>query len=291
MDQETPDHTVSDSRVLAGADVVTDSHRRCESFRLDRALPGPKNAMAVQQLTSRLNHYEPLITFSHLLFSAIHRDVSDGQQVFVLTDPDGWILDVVSDPSAVVQCATGLGVRVGVSLHERSGGTNATALVLRGRRDCAVVGDQHFLQIFHSCCSVGVPILDMDGELRGSVGIWACGATQLSEKLVVAKYLAKDLGRFIGQVGLERAGFPVEIPTAAGGVSSSREEPTTPRLTDRQHEVLKLYANGLSYKEIARELGVQSTKTIQAHLNAIRDKLGASNHRESIQRASACGVL
>lgn len=62
-------------------------------------------------------------------------------------------------------------------------------------------------------------------------------------------------------------------------------------LTERQRQVLKLFAEGLSYKQIAKQLNVTSHKTIEDHLDAIRAKLGAGSRRERIRRAIDLGLL
>lgn len=48
------------------------------------------------------------------------------------------------------------------------------------------------------------------------------------------------------------------------------------RLTQRQAEVYKLLAEGLTEKEVANELGV-SAKTVNAHKTAVQSKTGAKN--------------
>lgn len=48
------------------------------------------------------------------------------------------------------------------------------------------------------------------------------------------------------------------------------------RLTPREVEVVKLFADGLSYGGIARRLGV-SENTVKNHATSIRQKLGAAD--------------
>jgi two-component system NarL family response regulator len=71
--------------------------------------------------------------------------------------------------------------------------------------------------------------------------------------------------------------------------------PETPRpaaqdLSPRQESVLRLIANGRSYKEIAAELGI-SRNTVQAHIQDIYDKLHAINRQDAMRRARVLGYL
>jgi DNA-binding NarL/FixJ family response regulator len=54
--------------------------------------------------------------------------------------------------------------------------------------------------------------------------------------------------------------------------------------SDRELEVLKLAAKGMSNKEIASELAL-SVRTVQSHLGNIFDKLGVSSRTEAVLRA------
>ncbi len=52
-----------------------------------------------------------------------------------------------------------------------------------------------------------------------------------------------------------------------------------------------LFSQGLSYKKIAQDLQLQSVKTIQEHLDAVRTKLGATNRRDCIRKAIEQGLI
>ena len=61
-------------------------------------------------------------------------------------------------------------------------------------------------------------------------------------------------------------------------------------LTEREMEVLRLVAAGLSNPEIAREL-VIAVSTVKSHINHIYGKLGVKNRMLAIDRARAVGLL
>ncbi|WP_175412343.1 response regulator transcription factor [Streptomyces sp. TRM64462] len=73
-------------------------------------------------------------------------------------------------------------------------------------------------------------------------------------------------------------------PTAPG-----QDDSGTPRLTDRETEVLRLVAKGLSYKQIAERL-VISHRTVQNHVQNTLGKLQLHNRVELVRYAIERGL-
>ncbi len=61
------------------------------------------------------------------------------------------------------------------------------------------------------------------------------------------------------------------------------------RLTDRETEILKCVADGLSNKEIARRLSINE-KTVKAHLNNVFGKLGVHSRTQAALHAIRTGI-
>ena len=61
-------------------------------------------------------------------------------------------------------------------------------------------------------------------------------------------------------------------------------------LTDREQEVLRLLARGLTNKEIAAEL-VITERTVKFHVSSILSKLDASNRTEAVTLAAQHGLV
>ncbi len=66
--------------------------------------------------------------------------------------------------------------------------------------------------------------------------------------------------------------------------------PDLPALTPREEEVLRLLAQGLSGKEMARALGL-SPDTVRDYLERLYAKLEARNRVQALERARALGFL
>ncbi|WP_328745112.1 AAA family ATPase [Streptomyces sp. NBC_00285] len=73
-----------------------------------------------------------------------------------------------------------------------------------------------------------------------------------------------------------------------GPLAATRENPAG--LTERQLQVMRLLAEGLTNAEIAARL-VVSVRTIDNHVRAVLDKLGAPSRRQASARAAELGLL
>jgi DNA-binding CsgD family transcriptional regulator/tetratricopeptide (TPR) repeat protein len=78
----------------------------------------------------------------------------------------------------------------------------------------------------------------------------------------------------------------VHIPR--GQVQSTRDSPAG--LTERQTDVVRLMAEGLTNAEIAARL-VLSVRTVDTHVGAILNKLAARTRRDAVARAKALGLV
>ena len=76
------------------------------------------------------------------------------------------------------------------------------------------------------------------------------------------------------------------VPPGAGAGTAG----DTPRLTDRETEVLRLVAKGLSYKQIADRL-VLSHRTVQNHVQNTLNKLQLHNRVELVRYAIRRGLI
>jgi DNA-binding NarL/FixJ family response regulator len=77
------------------------------------------------------------------------------------------------------------------------------------------------------------------------------------------------------------AGFVLDAFASAGGsdVAKPSFDPELDQLTNREREVLRLIAQGYTYKEIAKELFI-SVKTVETHVSSVLRKLQLSTRHQ-----------
>jgi DNA-binding NarL/FixJ family response regulator len=135
-----------------------------------------------------------------------------------------------------------------------------------------------------------VLILSASGEQDDVLAAVKAGATG---------YLVKSASReeLLDAVRRTARGEPVFTPGLAGLVlgefqrrsEESAHQPPDERLTDRETEVLKLVAKGLSYRQIAERL-VLSHRTVQNHVQNTLGKLQMHNRVELTRYAIEHGL-
>jgi DNA-binding NarL/FixJ family response regulator len=75
------------------------------------------------------------------------------------------------------------------------------------------------------------------------------------------------------------AGFVLDAFAATPGDAKPSVDPELDQLTSREREVLRLIAQGYTYKEIARELYI-SVKTVESHVSSVLRKLQLSTRHQ-----------
>ena len=98
---------------------------------------------------------------------------------------------------------------------------------------------------------------------------------------VATAYVSKLLNAFDAQDPIRRG--PADL---ASPMAQPLEEP----LTDRELEVLRLVATGMSNRDIAREL-VLATGTVKKHINNIFTKLDVRSRTQAVAQATELGLL
>ena len=143
--------------------------------------------------------------------------------------------------------------------------------------------------------SVRILVLSASGEQDDVLEAVKAGATG---------YLVKSASReeLVDAVGRTAVGDPVFTPGLAGLVlgefrrmatdprpPTAQAGPAAPRLTDRETEVLRMVAKGLSYKQIAERLFL-SHRTVQNHVQNTLNKLQLHNRVELVRYAIEKGL-
>ena len=142
--------------------------------------------------------------------------------------------------------------------------------------------------VLATCPASRVLILSASGEQQDVLDAVKAGA---------AGYIVKSAGRaeFLDAVRKTAAGDAVFSPGLAGLVLgefrrlAASHAPDTPRLTEREAEILGMVGTGMSYKQIADRL-VLSHRTVQNHVQNTLNKLHLHNRVELIRYAIEHGL-
>lgn len=118
---------------------------------------------------------------------------------------------------------------------------------------------------------------DMPGYVREALGAGAAG-------YVLKDTAIGDLCAAIEQVLAGQSALPLDLVTAAlrtpASIGSTPSGDLAQILTQREREVVALVAEGLTNKEIARELGI-SPATVKVHVERLIGKLGVADRTQA----------
>jgi len=178
------------------------------------------------------------------------------------------------------------------------GGTQAVRVAAATRPDVVVLDlqlpDLSGVDVIHGLLGAHPPVrvlmLSASGEQQNVLDAVKAGASG---------YLVKSAGRaeFLNAVRRTADGDAVFTPGLAGLVlgeyrrlaAAPAPVADTPRLTERETDVLRLVAKGLSYKQIAERL-VVSHRTVQNHVQNTLGKLHLHNRVELVRYAIERGL-
>ncbi len=182
---------------------------------------------------------------------------------------------------------------------EASDGKEAVQLAIRERPDVVVMdfampqlnGIEATRQIKAIAPGIAVLVLTAYDSDQYIFGFLEAGA---------AGYLLKDMhvDEVIKAIRAVYAGESALHPTVARRVIDRFVRPMEKRmqqdaldqLTERELEVLKLAAKGMSNREIAQELGI-SVRTVQTHLNNVFGKVDVGSRTEAVIHALRKGWI
>jgi DNA-binding NarL/FixJ family response regulator len=190
-----------------------------------------------------------------------------------LTDRGLQVVATAADADAAVRIATA--TRPQVVLMDLNLGATSGVAAIEGI--LAVLPDTRIL------------VLSASGEHADVLDAVKAGATGYLVKSASAEELLAAVQR-------TAEGFPVFTPGLAGlvlgefrRIAAEPGEPVVPALTDRETEVLRLVAKGLTAKQIGERL-VVSHRTVESHVQNTLRKLQLNNRAQLVRYAIEKGL-
>jgi two-component system, NarL family, response regulator len=196
---------------------------------------------------------------------------------------------VADDHPALVQAVVDYLRAAGIDVVATAAdGDRAVTLVSETRPDVALVdfrmprlaGLELLEQLRSASPETRLVVYTADADetvVRGALGAGANG-------IVLKEAPLADLLRALTSV--VQGSTYVDPGLAALGIGA----PATPRLTEREGDVLALLAEGLSHDEIGSRLSI-SGETVRTHVRKACDRLGATTRTEAVAKALRLGLI
>jgi sigma-54 dependent transcriptional regulator, acetoin dehydrogenase operon transcriptional activator AcoR len=151
-------------------EVILRSWQRCQAIGVNPNDNSIHPHLQGVGLAKALGHREKLLAVAHPFMADLYAIVKGTGFVVVLTNEDGYILELFSDEGADETPMTS-NFFVGASWHERDAGTNAIGTALEEQTPTQVTGSEHYCRKHHRLTCSAAPLFDPDDQLIGILDI------------------------------------------------------------------------------------------------------------------------
>jgi transcriptional regulator of acetoin/glycerol metabolism len=151
-------------------EVILHSWQRCFATGVDPYKRGLHDHLQGDGLTAALRRRECLISVAHPFMTDLYAIVRGSGFVVVLTNEDGYILELFGDEGAGETPMTS-NFFIGASWHEKDAGTNAIGTAIEEQQPVQVSGPEHYCRKHHCLTCSAAPIFDPDDNLIGILDI------------------------------------------------------------------------------------------------------------------------
>jgi two-component system nitrate/nitrite response regulator NarL len=209
------------------------------------------------------------------------------------------VLVFAKDPLARAGLATLLAGQEGVIVVGRVGTSDDLAGALDAHRPDVVLCDMGWepeTALAHLAENrLGIPIgvlaIDEESAQQGwRAGVQGVLRRDAEPASIAAAVVAVAQGFLVVDAAYRTLLAEPQPPQMPMSWSQEDEATLLEDLTAREHQVLRLLAEGLPNKTIAQRLDI-SEHTVKFHVNAILGKLGVSSRTEAVVRATRLGLI
>ncbi len=168
---------------------IKESWMRSRALGIDPENGSSPTVLSEQEFAALLFKKKNLITIAVPFMERLYEVISNSGFSVVLTDEQGFILEIVATPDLIESVAeTKVNYRPGVRWREEDVGTNGIDLVLRLKKPYQISGAEHYAATHHPVSCIGAPIFNANGQLTGT--LTASGYFQAIQKHTLAMIMA-----------------------------------------------------------------------------------------------------
>lgn len=238
---------------------ILNSWRRCLDAGVVSAAACPDSCIEDSELEIKLRKNKMMVSVFKEVIKKLPIQVAK-DHYFILTDHTGFLLCIENKSAPAF-------LKEGIFLTEEISGTNAIALAIKLKRNVYTMPQHHFCMFLKEIHFFATPLIYKQ-KMLGVLAIAAVGQPIKKEWFVITdllKYRMLNEIEYAKKLGHIRAGDKI-------------------RLNDKQLEVLKLLAKGLTETAVAIELKI-SVHTVRYHKKVIFEKLGTGSIVDAIVKA------
>ncbi len=205
---------------------------------------------------------------------------------------DVRVLVVADNPFTRAGLVTLLGERDGIIIAGQSAPEEGLLASAQVYRPDVIVWEIGAADALNAECLADVKdiapaVLALLSDDDQSPALSAAGVQGILGRSADAAAIAAAIAALAAGLVVHSASVSALLTSARAGAAPIAARET---LTAREHEVLRLLAEGLANKQIALRLSI-SEHTVKFHVNAIMSKLGVQSRTEAVVRATRLGWI
>ena len=150
--------------------LIENSHKRSESYGVEKKSNGSKKVLYGEKLEKILNDNKELIEVSKLYIDMVFSAVSDNEFIIVLTDNNGCILYIkgAEENSIKLDCDN---LTVGAYMDEQNIGTNAMGTAIKEDKCVQITAKEHYIAGLQGLTCSAAPIHDTNNQIIGTLNL------------------------------------------------------------------------------------------------------------------------
>ncbi|PRR81501.1 sigma-54-dependent Fis family transcriptional regulator [Clostridium vincentii] len=280
-------------------EIINSSHNRCSKYGVEKNISCPSRILEKKEFNITTRRNSQLIKIARPFMEILYDFLKGSGFSLYLTDKNGVVLTIIGDED-IIEDQTKMGIVEGSDMSEKSAGTNGIGTAIYENCSLQIVGEEHFIKVFHVWTCSSAIIHSEEGDIIGclnltggrqlahphTLGLVVAGVKSIENHLKVEKtqkelfkahqYLNKVMNSLnLGIFTVDTEGIVKAINNSACDMMNIKEEEVINKnvdiVLDNWKYILGQLKSGQSYED--REI-IYSDKKKRFNLNVypIKDK-------------------
>ncbi|MFD3158199.1 sigma-54-dependent Fis family transcriptional regulator [Haloimpatiens sp. FM7330] len=152
------------------SDVIKKSHRRSESYGIEKERVKPKKILKGKQISNNIKNNRELLKIAAPFVKKLYEILTGSGFFVILTDKEGCILNIIGDKE-ILEAAKKMDMKIGAYMDEKSIGTNAMGTAISENMPIQISAKEHFINAYHKWTCSAAPIHNEEGEIIGTLNL------------------------------------------------------------------------------------------------------------------------
>ncbi|MBW6409046.1 sigma-54-dependent Fis family transcriptional regulator [Clostridium weizhouense] len=151
-------------------DILDKSHNRCIKYGVGRNIPYPLRILKNKEFDILIKENCELIKIARPFMEILYDFLRGSGFSLYLTDRDGVVLTIIGDED-IIKDQIKVGIIEGTDMSEKSAGTNGIGTAIYEDSSIQILGEEHFIKVFHIWTCSSAVIHSEKGDIIGCLNL------------------------------------------------------------------------------------------------------------------------